>query len=174
MYCQKCGKENDNGELLCNDCLKKMVVEVAPVEAMGKEEIEEARKVGRKTALASTIVSNASIFAMLIAFFIFVMGVIFCFPSHIEEVPSTYAEGITMFVVGTILFFASIAGLVVSLVLGVKSINVYRTVVAEGKPKPIATLILGIVGLASSIEGLFVSGMVGLYWFVFFMALLMA
>ena len=42
MYCQKCGKPNDNGELLCNDCLKKMVVEVAPVEAMSKEEIDEA------------------------------------------------------------------------------------------------------------------------------------
>ena len=173
MYCQKCGKENDNGELLCNDCLKKLAGEANSVPLMTKEEISLAKKVGRGKALASTIVSNASIFAMLIAFFICMIGFIFCLPSDIEEVPSTYAGGITMFVVGTILFFASIAGLIVSLVLGVKSINVYRTVVAEGKPKPIVTLILGIVGVASSGEGLFVSVMVGIYWFIFFSGLLM-
>ena len=173
MYCQKCGKPNDNGELLCNDCLKKMAVEVAPVEAMSKEEIEEARKVGRKTALASTIVSNASIFAMLIAFILYVIGFVFCLPSELGE-SELYGVGIALFVIGSILFFASIAGLIISLVLGVKSITKYKTVIKEGKPKPVATLVLGIVGLASACEGLAVSAYFGVYWFIFFMALLMA
>ena len=62
------------------------------------------------------------------------------------------------------LLLGSIAPQIISLVFGIKSINVFKRNKREGRAKPVATLVLGIVGT--------IGGAVGIYLWVVFIFLL--
>ena len=102
-----------------------------PVAVMG-EQVEAGEKSTRMAgfgiALAGTIISFASIFLM----FFSIVGL------------AVASAG------GVILFMLTIASTVVSIVFGIKSISTFVSVKREGNPVPIATLILGINGLATA------------------------
>lgn len=61
--------------------------------------------------------------------------------------------------IGVIFFLMAVSAAIVSIILGAKSIKTFKRVKNEGNPAPIATLILGIVGLASSAYAILVGFM---------------
>lgn len=92
------------------------------------------RMYGFGKALASTIVSSFGFLFSLLAF-------------------ATSATGLS--IVGLVLFYpGAIAMSVVSLVLGIKSIKAFRARCKQNCAKPVATLVLGIVGVVQAGFGL--------------------
>lgn len=55
---------------------------------------------------------------------------------------------------GYLMLFSALPLLIISLIQGIKSIRIYRQCISSGCKKPVATLVLGIIGLVASAIGL--------------------
>ena len=120
-YCNKCGKEILSGEL-CSDC--------AAAQNNAAEDIivaPQSRMNGFGKALTSTILS--------------VVGFIFFYVAMLLSIASPIAA-----VFG---FIFSLPLVIIPMIFGIQSIKVFKRTSAPD-PKPVATLVLGIVGLAMS------------------------
>lgn len=153
MYCNKCGKEIENG-VLCEECA---VIEMPCAEASDEAPVKEAevtdpvetiafsckqntnplpepqnRMFGFGKALASTILS--------------IVGFIFVYIAMILSLVEPGA--------GLPLIFLSMPLLIIPLIFGILSIKVFMERKATCA-KPIPTLILGIVGLSTAVFAAF-------------------
>lgn len=128
-YCRKCGKWIETEDLYCDDCRNAEIIfgDVLPPE---KPVDRGSRMDGFPKALASTIVSAAVFIIMIVCFVL----------SAVDGSVAFYILGIMI----------SLGGSIVSIIFGVKSIVTFANNAKQGKLKPIATLICGIVGCAMS------------------------
>ena len=146
MYCSKCGKQIDYESTVCAECVAKMAnnaevtapaAEATPAVVTAPEVSHviaaspevNTRMLGFGKALASTIISFVSIFFMVF---------------------SIAAIGSMMFGLGIFLLLATVAAVVVSIIFGIKSIKNFVVAKKAGTGVPVATLVLGINGLATA------------------------
>ena len=155
MFCTRCGKEIEAGEL-CYDCYQKKQAEAAsrepvmnyavPVNAGNAEQGAPVKQgsvmAGFGRALAAAIVSEFAVIFGLVCYMFITMS------SMLE---TDFAEGFLIGVqVSNLLFTLPLA--IVSMALAVGSIRFYRATVDPNVKKPIVSLILGIVALVGSIS----------------------
>ena len=130
MYCVNCGKAV-TGEMygnMCYECASRVATYVQPIKPPYGDPAN--KKVGFGNALAATI-----------------MGVIGFIFSYIAFIVSGVLMGDSA--VAWVLLLASIGLSIASLALGIGSIKVFSGF-KNARPKPVATLVLGIVGIVSS------------------------
>ncbi len=148
MYCRKCGKEIFYDAPICKECEEaELFFNFNEQPINFEQEPVGDRKEGFGKALTATILGALAFFISAIAFGVFSVLV--------EEYYSTSyyydATAIGSIVAVGVVFSLIATGLAIpALILGIKSIKVFKLAVNEGRVKPIATLILGIVGVATS------------------------
>ncbi len=137
MYCNKCGKEIESGTV-CNECLAKETVTIDPdyiMESMNKMPEPDNRMFGFGKALAATILS-------WVAFFVTYFALIFSMVAY--EIGNA---------TGMVFLVLALPPLLISLAFSISSIKTFNARKATCA-KPIATLVLGIIGLATTIFSL--------------------
>ena len=142
MYCSKCGKEIDYDALVCREC-----AQAVPADATSRGR-NNPRMRGFGKALTAAIVG---VIGYLLAFYSFACVCV------AGESSDEYLA-----IVALVLAVLSIGMAIISFVFGLKSIRLFGAVSA-GTPRPIGTLILGIVGIfcaAISLLLLFVVGFI--------------
>lgn len=157
-YCRKCGKEIEQDTGLCEDCRNNELIfeeyeqepatinEVNELETKQREQ-SNGRMFGFGKALVSTIVGVVSVvFAYIATVFVLLD----------EQGVAGYAVCLTF----------SIIGAIISLALGIISIMAFIRKKKEGAPKPIATLVCGIVGcvMAATAGSLWLTSFVSLLY----------
>ena len=142
MFCTKCGKQIDYNSTVCNECARAEnsffdasqqynTYPQPPIVEPTSESKKGSRMVGFGGALASAILGYIAMAFALFAF-MFWFGV-------------TFVDEMVAF-----MFFFCVSALVMSIIAivnGAKAIKVFR----ESIPRPIATLVLGIVGVAGAV-----------------------
>ena len=134
MYCRKCGKEIDYDAEYCLECEGREKEVVQPVyyeqPQQPQASVSEPNGPGRTEGIGRAI--TASVLSV-VAFML-----------------SAIAIGVIYDSVGAciVMFIASIPFAIVSMVNGSKSIKVFQNAVTNRYPKPVATLVCGIVGLS--------------------------
>ena len=150
MYCTKCGKEIESG-IICDECLaKEREAEFEQVKldetlwepAYGVVAIDatvenEDRMLGFGRALASAITGFIGYIAAIVCYMFAIAG-----DSLTAEDPDM-ALGLLIGALVCNLIFSLPLG-IISLVMGTKSIKLFKRTVGK---KPVATLILGIAGV---------------------------
>lgn len=150
MYCRKCGKEIESGEY-CLDCLgqtqsQDQTEQVVKQVVVEPTEVKQDNTIGRKGALAATILGAISYFVIMFGYG-FAMGGL---QSIIDYGPSAMQVfEIVIIVLCTMCIIASTILSIIALVKGISSIGVFKKAKAQGN-KPVPTLILGIIGTALS------------------------
>lgn len=140
MYCRKCGKQIDYDAPICNECRD---AEIFFGDSSNKDFSQPIgdRKEGFGQALASTIIGAITFFISLIAMTIITIA--------IEEITYGYNGGGS---IGISIFLAvsCLGGAIPAMIFGIKSIKCFIAAKRDGRIKPIATLVCGIVGLVLS------------------------
>jgi hypothetical protein len=159
MFCRKCGKQIDYEAEFCKECQemdaffgenKPTVEEPSLIVEQEKPVLEGNRKEGFGKALTSTILGVLAYFLVSVALGL-LMGLkdikpeAFNYDYVAYEAACDLIQGIAI-----VITIIAIGLAIPSLILGIKSIKCFIKQKREGKVKPIATLILGIVGLAAS------------------------
>lgn len=158
MYCKKCGKLLPGEADLCRDCFDQANKAAQQTPYYGRPPVvavpvdRDNRMYGFGKALASTIMSESAFFALLFSFFFFLEMVV------IEGGPIEV-------MIGFISYLAVVALIVIALILGIKSIGTYSRRSREGCAKPVATLVLGIIGVVGSALALFYALYFGIIYF---------
>ncbi len=166
MYCKKCGKFIETESDYCNDCAPKeapvetVVVEESAVETVAEPVCVPAEPVQPKKegkvmdgfgpALASTILGNIAYVCAYVAYLLYSMDGVMSV--------NTYGPTIAMIVFGVIFTIVAIALVIPALVMGIKSINLFRYAVANKRVKPIPALILGIDATVVSVSAIIMAG----------------
>lgn len=171
MYCRKCGKWLEEGQS-CPDCAEvevhfgadEPIVEAYEEPASAPAPQQGNRMQGFKGALTATILG---VIGYALAFVGFLYAYIFFIGASGEDIEememlfymygvdmSELLNGMQASVLSSLSACFCVFGLglgIPSIILGAKSIATFKRMKKEGKVKPIATLILGIVGLAIGI-----------------------
>ena len=134
-YCRKCGKKLEDNAELCENCRNEELVF-----GDGSEEVTSAvSQAGKKDGFVKALLSVILPYAASVLFGV-VLGVIIGF----GLLDTLQKAGIV--IVGMLF----IAPMVISIIFGIQSIKAFVRNKREGRAKPIATLVLGIIGLATS------------------------
>ena len=173
MFCEKCGKQIEEGKVLCEECeAEEQQEEVEVVEAEEQQEEVEVVKAEeqqpKKGGLvkASSLLGTFSILCSVVAVAAWLLGVVvslassICLGLNLEEVVGVFAL-ISMAIGGLQGFASSIAGTLalVALVLGI-----IATVKKQGKGALIKAIIAFIIPIVLGIVfliGSFIVGFVG-------------
>lgn len=172
MYCSKCGKEIDYDAMMCLDCVAIMAMQAREAKKAAGESprpnvnyvpasipvreqkndadtnatvtpSENTRKKGLGKAILSNVFPCVSVLVLYAALMSIILGL----------------NG----AVGTLsLIFLALN--VIAFIFAIQSIRTFRRVVKEGKPAPIATLILGICSLPSVVSAV----IIGAIYFILF------
>ena len=166
MFCTKCGKQIDYNSTVCNECARAEnsffdasqqynTYPQPPIVEPTPEPKKGSRMVGFGGALASAILGEIAAAFGIIAFLFSVGGFVDALTAAMLADGAAAFEEIAFlfnFVSGDLLGFCAffVIGAIVmgiiAIVKGAKSIKVFR----ESSPKPIATFILGLVGIVGS------------------------
>ena len=172
MYCTKCGKQIDYDSPICKECVDEMAVAAAPAETVEPEaeqsvieqsvieqtelqpgesaEVAPANLVVESTpspvAQPTAGGSNLRMRGFGKALTSTIMGFIGYFFS-VFSMAMLATEDPDVAIAGGVFFVMSLPLAIIPFVFGLKSIGLFKSTPA-GMPKPIATLILGIVGLS--------------------------
>lgn len=152
MYCKNCGKEIETGEY-CLDCKPEQVEQTAEQQVVANSEpktyefygktveVKPDTSVGRGGAIAATILGAIAYFFSMFAYG-FAMGGV----ESLTEFGYSYVTEIASVIVAPCIVISIIALImgVIALVKGIGSIKTFKS--AEKGAKPVATLILGIIG----------------------------
>ena len=149
MYCRKCGKQIDYDAPICKECEETEIYFGNPetdTQPIAETKFEEkpapqgSRKEGFGGALTATILGSIS----------FIISIIAMSLASVAIELSLYYD-VTGLVIFTIVFTVISLGCAIpSMILGIKGIRCFIKAKNQGKIKPVATLVLGIVGLVSS------------------------
>lgn len=163
MFCRKCGKQIDYDAVCCKECQEMdeffgsdtpAVEEPSFPVQQEKPVLEGSRKEGLGKALAATILGGIAYFFVLIA--LGMLTNMFGDLDDLEMMPYLYSssEVITPIaydstVMAIMLALTGIALILAipSLILGIQSIKCFGRQKQEGKVRPVATLVLGIVAV---------------------------
>lgn len=167
MFCEKCGKQIEEGKVLCEECeAEEQQEEVAEEVEVVEAEEQQPKKGG--LVKASSLLGTFSILCSVVAVAAWLLGLVvtlaysICLGLYLEEVAGVFTL-ISMVIGGLQGFASSIAGTLalVALVLGI-----IATVKKQGKGALIKAIIafiipivLGIVFLIGSLIVGFVGGM---------------
>ena len=145
MQCKECGKWTISDDGLCSECRAKKNGSAQPEVYHNPHNT----RVGFKTALASVILPIVAVIVMFIA----LIGMDVGLANAGTGQGGFGADVASVFFYSGVLFaMAGVYLAVVSVIYSVKSILTYRNVVKWGSAeKPVATLVLGIVGSAESL-----------------------
>ena len=130
MYCCKCGKEIPAGNL-CAQCAAMENLYHPPVKPQPIYTNPADKMLGFGKALTATIMGVIGFIVSYIGFFLVIW----------QNIGNTDS--------GTACIVISIPLAIIALILGISSIKVFSSR-KNLRPKPVATLVLGIVGVASS------------------------
>lgn len=177
MFCTKCGKKIDYDASVCNECLQaeggffnntaqqETPVEEIPIQvnepkAVNASEPQSSRKKGFVPALISTILG---FIGYMVAAFATGMSSAGVEPGLIRDEEVAIVIAVMVAACILVAFVLSI----ISIILGIKSIFTFK----KATPKPIATLILGIIGAVLSVAGLLFNCAALLFMIAMFIAL---
>ena len=150
MYCRKCGKQINYDAPMCMECeeMEKLFNTSKPVAtpadmtvAKTPEQRSKERMMFFGKALASTIVGTIAFILGILAF----SYISVAYESYISNY--RWSDLISSCV--TYAFFG-LGGAIPGLILGVSSVKCFCTAKKDGREKPVATLVCGLVGLVSS------------------------
>ena len=137
-YCRKCGKQIETNEELCEDCRNEEIIfgDYNSCYDYTKEE-NSGRMNGFGKALASCILGSValSVLSVILNLLVYVIE---------SNQRGSNLVGIV------VLSFFMMGAVVISLIFGMNSIKTFKANIKEGKAKPIATLVCGIVGCVCS------------------------
>ncbi len=168
MFCNKCGKKIDYNSFLCNECsngesvvgTEDLTFTLPNAPTVANEEpinTVSPQKVGVKGAISAAITSYVSLILNCCGLLLMWIGTISAV-IYAEGPPTKVYYDHEMF-----LFFAmayGIAGIIFGIASVIPSIRGFCrsvtaiNVVKKSRPKPVATLVLGIVGLDASVANL--------------------
>lgn len=164
MFCVRCGRKIEYNSIVCNECSGKQdfFVEEAP-----KPIVDKGPRVSRNLGLGRGI---AGAVLGYIAIIFSMMGMIYSMlGAFITGLADTAKADFDIVIVGDVFFMVGIAFVLISLIFsiislskGVKSVKLFKT----SRPRPIATLILGIVSLDYSVASLIFAEMGIIYSFL--------
>lgn len=179
MYCTKCGKQIDYDSPICKECVDEMAVAAAPAETVEPEAEQSVieQSVTEQTELqpgesaevapVSFVVeptpspvaqptaggSNLRMRGFGKALTSTILGFIGYFFS-VFSMAMLVTEDPDVAIAGGVFFVMSLPLAIIPLVFGLKSIGLFKST-PSGTPKPIAALILGIVGVFFAALSLF-------------------
>ena len=104
-----------------------------------------SRRAGLGKAIASAVIPEVIAAVLTVAYYFCTLGLTY-------QVP-------LMVVIGVILSLAVVGGGVISIVFGAQSVKLANNLVKEGKKRPIATMICGIVGIVGGASLIFTAFM---------------
>lgn len=139
MYCTRCGKQIDYDATVCNECAAREAAENAAKNSTVTNIFEEQGGFGvaHSAPIAPTGENTrmrgfgAALTGVILSF----VGLIFCMLGGVDE------EAFGLIIIG-------IGMLIASMILGAISLGRFFSTKREGKPVPIATLVMGIASLA--------------------------
>ena len=126
MYCRKCGKAVPDDQEYCDECRK--------LDIVAGNDTGDSPKSGFAVALVAAIIAAAAA-----AITPFANGLL-----------SAVAENVHV-VLSVIIALVYLGSIVPSIVMGIRSVRTFVVRSRENKPKPVSTLVLGIVALALSL-----------------------
>lgn len=141
MYCRKCGKQIDYDEPICNECREAEIFFDDSVNNDFSQPVGDPKE-GFGLALASTIIGAITLFIIITAITIItdiLVGTIYNVSAGISSIISTLCLG----------------GAIPALIFGIKSIKCFIAAKRDGRIKPVATLVCGIIGLVLSALAMF-------------------
>ena len=154
MYCRKCGKQMDYDAPVCKECeeMANFFGNGAPIAPTPEKPAPVgSRMEGFGKALTSTIIGVVSFIVVLIAMVLITAAITedAVYDSYYGYYYS-YSNASSMVGVCTALSLICCGAVVVALIFGIQSIKCFIAAKRSGAVKPIATLILGIVGVVMS------------------------
>ena len=156
MFCSKCGKKIDYDAVVCNECSGNQSFFVEEVQKPTMEEKPKtSRNLGLGGAIAGAVLGYIALIFSAIGMCYSMVGVIAFIIGTAEGPEDILMIGETFFVVGIVFGLVGFIMSIVSLKKGIASIKLVK----KSSPKPIATLVLGIVSVDYAAAGLIMFGM---------------
>ena len=178
MYCAKCGKKIDYDAYACNECMQKdKFFEAGQDQALAEPDenvvciVPEAPRGSRTKGIGGAVVS---LVLGYIGLLLGTYGVIFSMYGIIFSASSAMGDEVEMLASGfnvgnlVIVIIGIVLG-IIGLVKGIAAIKVFKA----SRPRPVGTLVLGILGLDSSIASL-IFALYNLMMFLLSMIFMMA
>jgi len=185
MYCTRCGKEINYDSRFCVDCAKQLAYEAtlaaSRIEAEEKKNADSAAPVAPNSevalapAQASAVVEAPAVVAAPAAnapaepnnglgkaIAALIMSNVGFFVGYFSIFFAIFAPGL-----GILMLLGGVALAVVSLIFGIKCIKTFTTFSRAGLKKPVATLVMGIISLATAAVSL-------LIFMIFFFVIMIA
>lgn len=153
MYCKRCGKFIDYEADICNECAAEQNAAIQ-AEAFGTQpQVKEgSMKTGLGRAIAAAILGTVALLFIEIALVIMEMG---SMDLYFESDLFYAAEAMVEVGAGMFVLLILAAGCAIpSLILSIKSIKTFKAEGAQGRVKPIPTLVLGIYGVVNAAASL--------------------
>lgn len=141
MYCTKCGKWIDYEATVCNEC--RAAEEVASAAAENREAEPRPDVSDMFTPAPFEIDPKNRMFGFGKALTSAILGFFGFLFSYIALVAGIIEPG-----AGIVLFILGLPPTIISIIFGIQSIKAFKKRSANGCAKPIATLVLGIHGVA--------------------------
>ena len=170
MFCNKCGKKIDYNSFLCNECsngesvvgTEDLTFTLPNAPMVANEEPTNTvfpQKVGLKGAISAAVLSCVSLilnYCGAVFMWVGVIMALICGESSAIEAAYYDYESFMMFAIvyGIPGIIFGISGMIPSIKGFCRSVTAIN-VVKKSRPKPVATLVLGIFGLDVSVENLF-------------------
>ena len=155
MFCTKCGKKIDYDAVVCNECVRAESFFVEEVKnPVVEEKPKTSRSLGIGNAISGAVLGYVALIFSAIGMCYSIFGVM-AFTIGIAEGPEDILIiGETFFAIGVVFGLVGLIMSIVSLKKGIASIKLVK----KSSPKPIATLVLGIVSVDYAAAGLIMFG----------------
>ena len=156
MFCSKCGKKIDYNAVVCNECSgnQSFFVEEAQNPVV-EEKPKTTRNLGLGGAIAGAVLGYIALIFSAIGMCYSIVGVIAFIIGTAEGPEDILIIGVTFLAIGVVFGLVGLIMSIVSLKKGIASIKLVK----KSSPKPIATLVLGIVSVDYAAAGLIMFGM---------------
>ncbi len=168
MFCSKCGKKIDYDAVVCNECSGTQGF-FANEDTMPtiEEKPKTSRNLGLGGAIAGAVLGYIALAFGAVGMCYAIIGAIMKFTAFEPIDPDVTSIGAIFLKIGIVFSLITLIFAFISLSKGVKSIKLFKA----SRPRPIATLVLGIMSLDYSVASLLFIFMGFIYSF-FFVALL--
>ena len=156
MFCSKCGKQIDYDAVVCNECSGNQSFFVEEVQKPTVEEKPKtSRSLGIGNAISGAVLGYIALIFSAIGMCYSIVGVIAFIIGMTEGPEDPLRIGVAFLAIGVVFGLVGLIMSIVSLKKGIASIKLAK----KSSPKPIATLVLGIVSVDYAAAGLIMFGM---------------
>ena len=156
MFCSKCGKKIDYDAVVCNECSGNQSFFVEEVQKPTVEEKPKtSRSLGIGNAISGAVLGYVALIFSAIGMCYSIVGVIAFIIGIAEGPEDILIIGGAFLAIGVVFGLVGLIMSIVSLKKGIASIKLVK----KSSPKPIATLVLGIVSVDYAVAGLIMFGM---------------